>query len=67
MKLAPGTYYFKDGKIFVLVEDGERVGEVATRAEAKTWHAKVLRADKLLVRAILRAAKGRYYAAIQGY
>ncbi len=65
MKLAPGTYYFKDGKVFVLVLDGERVDEVATRAEAKAWHAKELRREELYVRGVSRAVRGRLYDRIQ--
>jgi hypothetical protein len=39
MTLAPGTYFFKDhaSKRYVLVINGEKVGEVATKKEATKW------------------------------
>lgn len=39
MQYAPGTYFCKDrySQRYVLVVDGQRVGEVATRKEARKW------------------------------
>ena len=33
MQLAPGTYYFKDRKVFVLVHGGERTAHVRADLE----------------------------------
>lgn len=67
MSFTPGTYYFKDkySKTYVLVLDGEKVGEVATRKEANKWWEREQRKEVLLVRAISRAVRGRHYDDIQ--
>jgi hypothetical protein len=69
MTFTPGTYFFKDkySKAYVLVIDGEKVGEVATRKEANKWWEREQRKEVLQVRAMSRAVRGRHYAAIQEY
>lgn len=61
------TYFAKDrySKVYGLYIDGEKVGEVKTRAEARKWWEREQRKEVLLVRAMSRAVRGRHYAAIQ--